>query len=405
MNSPAPSLGYTKAEAFLAYADDRLGTLMRCAQKAPVVELFPGQYVVTGPEAAMVVLRLTGDAFRLPVSATGQALNDGRGDEHYDAWMGTRKVISALLKDDTFISDITDEIVTETIVLGEKWTTQLVVEQPLPDLMDLASRAAARAFFGLDIDQRSMTSLSLQIRTCSANEEANRSATVTLKPWVRPFVPRYRRQARGFAALEAIIEKLTAQASGRSFSGVLREAGRSEKQIAHAGVTLLRAGSEGTAGAFNWGLHALAAGIVTADDLTDPGRSPNVMSELLRLYPPVWAIRRRAHRDIDVDGFLIPAGCEVMLSPYATQRTASDYPEPEEFRPERWEGLRPHRGAYLPYGAGSQWCVGAPLAEAERAAVLDTLAQRFVFERRGQLKEVTAGTLRPSDETLIVSRR
>lgn len=405
MHNPPPSLGLTQVEGSLAYAHDRLGTLMRCAHTGPVVELFPGHCVVTSPAAVMEVLRRTGDSFRIPVTARGEDFQGVRGNAQYDTWMGTRKLVGSLLKDATFLDGITDQMANEAVTLGVTWSTRHRIERPVDDLMDLAVRAAARAFFGVDIDERALSSLSKQVQQCSAFEKVNRSSVVVLRPWVRPFVRRYRRQARGFAHLQAAIDELVPQASERSLAGVLRSAGRTEKQIANAGIAMLRAGSEGPAGGLAWGVHALAAGVITAEDLTDPTRSALVLREVMRLWPPIWLIRRRATHDTTVAGYSIPAGTEISVSPYATQRSAPDYPDPEEFRPERWHGLRPEPGAYLPYGAGPHWCVGMVLAEAERAVVLATLAQRFTFSRHSPLEPVPVGTLRPRDETVFVTAR
>jgi unspecific monooxygenase len=147
--------------------------------------------------------------------------------------------------------------------------------------------------------------------------------------------------------------------------------------------------------------------VFSAEDLLDADRAPLVLRETLRLFPPVSMICRQTVRDVEVEGFLIPARAEVLISPYVMHRTAADYqPDPEVFRPERWMGLHAQPGAWLPYGAGPHWCVGQPLADAESEVVLPALAQRFTFRRNGSMGPMVADAImHPADETLYVERR
>lgn len=400
-----PRLYDDQVSAALAYSSDRLGTLLQCARTGPVVELFENHFVVTGPEPAMEVLRRTGSHFRIPVTATGKKFSGVRGNPDFDAWLGTRNQISGLFRDEDFLAQISDHIEGEALDLADRWARDGSVSEPVPDLMMLAGRAAVRAFLGPNVPEAAVARLAQQVVDCSAAEQVNRSSAVAYRYWVRPLIPRYRRQDRGFKALRSQIVGLLPHASERSLAGILAAAGKTPEQVTHAGVTVLRAGSEGTAGAFNWGLHTLAAGLVTPDELADDTRRPLALREVMRLYPPVWLIRRQATCDTTLLDTAVPAGAEITLSPYATQRTAADYPEPDAFRPERWEGLRTHPGAYLPYGAGVHWCVGTPLAELERDVVLRSLSRAYVFTREGPMDPVPLGTLRPRAEALGVTRR
>lgn len=251
-----------------------------------------------------------------------------------------------------------------------------------------------------------MTELSAQLARCAALDQINNGAAVAFKTWVHRFVPRIRQQERASDQLKVIIGNLVDQAQDVSFAGVLRAAGKSRAQIIDAGIAMLRAGTGGSPGASSLGLHLLADGVFAAGDLLDPERAPLVLREAIRLWPPVAMICRLSLRDVVVEGYSIPGGSEISISPYATQGTAPDYVDPEVFRPERWVGLHPHAGAWIPYGAGPHWCVGQPLAEAESAVVLPALAERFIFRRNGPMGEMVADTImHPVDETLVVTRR
>ena len=47
------------------------------------------------------------------------------------------------------------------------------------------------------------------------------------------------------------------------------------------------------------------------------------------------------------------------------------YPDPFEFRPERWHGHKPGTYEWIPFGGGIRRCLGAALAMAEQRVVLE----------------------------------
>jgi cytochrome P450 len=61
-----------------------------------------------------------------------------------------------------------------------------------------------------------------------------------------------------------------------------------------------------------------------------------VIAETMRLYPPAWAIGRRALSDQVLGPYLVPKDSILLLSPYITQRDERFFPDPSHFDPERW---------------------------------------------------------------------
>jgi cytochrome P450 len=104
-----------------------------------------------------------------------------------------------------------------------------------------------------------------------------------------------------------------------------------------------------------------------------------VVSEAMRLLPPIWAIERRAIEEIDVLGCRLPKGSAIVLSPYVTQRHPQFWPEPNEFRPERFLNVDPsrHRYAYFPFGGGSRLCVGNHVGLLQLKVALGTILSRY----------------------------
>ncbi|MFF6778713.1 cytochrome P450 [Streptomyces sp. NPDC012637] len=145
----------------------------------------------------------------------------------------------------------------------------------------------------------------------------------------------------------------------------------------------------------------LAGRCATAEDLPHLPLTRRILTEVLRLYPPGYLISRTARRDtrldIRLDGRLdgerngdriaVPAGTMVMFSYYALQRDPRLFPEPEEFRPDRWAGTPegPACEAYLPFGLGAHGCLGESFAWTEMAIVLASIAARW------ELRALTPG--------------
>jgi enediyne biosynthesis protein E7 len=105
-----------------------------------------------------------------------------------------------------------------------------------------------------------------------------------------------------------------------------------------------------------------------------------VILEALRLYPPVWVLTRRCLHADRLAGYQAPAGTDVFMSPYVVQRDPRHWPEPDEFRPERFGGgaeSAAHRFAFIPFSAGPRHCVGETFATYEMAIHIYQAARQF----------------------------
>jgi cytochrome P450 len=176
--------------------------------------------------------------------------------------------------------------------------------------------------------------------------------------------------------------------------------GMSDEQVRDEVLTLILAGHETTANALTWTWYLLSehpeierrmhAEIDSVLDGRLPGyedypRLPfveSVFSESMRLYPPAWAIGRRAKADYEVGGYTIPARSILLLSPYVTHRNPRWWPDPERFDPDRWTPERREQRpkfAYFPFGGGSRVCIGERFAWLEGVLLLAAIAQRWRF--------------------------
>ncbi len=108
-----------------------------------------------------------------------------------------------------------------------------------------------------------------------------------------------------------------------------------------------------------------------------------VFQEAMRLYPPIKVIVREAAADDEIDGYHIPAGSLVLVSPYITQRHPALWEKPARFDPERFtpeQTERRSRYAYLPFSAGPRICLGANFAMLEAALVLSMAIRQYRLE-------------------------
>ena len=120
----------------------------------------------------------------------------------------------------------------------------------------------------------------------------------------------------------------------------------------------------------------------TMSDLSSLTFTDQILTESMRLYPPIWRIGRVALEPMMLAGYRIPAGGMICLPQYIIHRDPRWYANPMEFRPERWtrefrRGLHPF--AYVPFGAGPRRCIGEGYAWTEAKLVLATIGQRWSF--------------------------
>ena len=108
-----------------------------------------------------------------------------------------------------------------------------------------------------------------------------------------------------------------------------------------------------------------------------------VMKETLRRYPPLPVIPRKALEDFEWEGFLIPAGTMIVVSPIVTHHTPEWWADPYTFdplrySPERAEDAR-HTHSWIPFGGGVHMCLGLRFAESQIRAVMHQLLLRYRF--------------------------
>lgn len=98
-----------------------------------------------------------------------------------------------------------------------------------------------------------------------------------------------------------------------------------------------------------------------------------VVNETLRLHPIVSDVLRVLKSPMPLDRFVVPAGVAVAPAMVLAHYRPEVYPDPEQFRPERFLERKFSSAEYFPFGGGHRRCAGAALATFEMAIALSVL--------------------------------
>jgi cytochrome P450 len=184
----------------------------------------------------------------------------------------------------------------------------------------------------------------------------------------------------------------------------------SDEELRDELVTVLGAGHETTATALAWAMErllrtprvlqalreSLAAG---EDDYLDA-----TIKETLRARPVIVDVARKLTAAASIGGYEFPAGTFVMPAIAAMHYREDLFPNPEEFRPERFLDGKPDTYVWIPFGGGVRRCIGAAFAEYEMRIVLRAILERAELsapDPKPEKVKVRNITLAPGKGTLV----
>jgi cytochrome P450 len=116
------------------------------------------------------------------------------------------------------------------------------------------------------------------------------------------------------------------------------------------------------------------------DDLPKLAYTQRVLTETLRLYPPIWLLGRAATGDVTWKEGNIPAGSAVLASYYSLHRDPEVFADPETFDPDRWSPERitlTQRQGFFGLGAGRRKCIGDAFGMNEATIAVATILSRW----------------------------
>ncbi|MBC1241448.1 cytochrome P450 [Nostoc sp. 2RC] len=159
-------------------------------------------------------------------------------------------------------------------------------------------------------------------------------------------------------------------------------------------MTLLVAGHETTASALTWAIYWIhhlpevrekllteLDNVNENADWNDISRLPYltaVCQETLRIYPIVMlTIPRIVKKPIEIMGYEFQPGTLLTGSIYLMHHREDLYPEPNQFKPERFLQRQYSQYEYLPFGGGNRTCIGMAFAMFEMKLVLATVLSQI----------------------------
>jgi cytochrome P450 len=179
-------------------------------------------------------------------------------------------------------------------------------------------------------------------------------------------------------------------------------------------LTMLVAGHETTASSLAWAFDRLTHTPAVMDRLVaEVGSNGDAyltatIQETLRRRPVLPNVEPRlVKQPIEVGGWSYPTGVCLVPNAYLIHHDPGIYPDPYEFRPERFLEEAPGTYTWIPFGGGRRRCIGASFAMLEMQIVLRTVltartlapaADRFEPPKRRNI------TIRPSEGARAVLR-
>lgn len=176
----------------------------------------------------------------------------------------------------------------------------------------------------------------------------------------------------------------------------------SDEELRDELMTLLLAGHETTASSLSWAFEQLTQKPQTLERLTEELRGGEdeayvdaVIQETMRLRPVLPIVIRVLKEPITVGQgrFRLPAGTRVAPAIMLVHLRDDIYPEPYEFRPERFIETPPGTYTWIPFGGGMRRCVGSAFALFEMRAVLRAVLTSFEIEAVGGPERIARRSL------------
>ena len=299
--------------------------------------------------------------------------------------------------------------------ITEQVTSQWQVDEPfsvLPSMQAISFQVILKAVFGLEDGPRYEKLKELLIAILNPKRPLLRVVMLLfpllrrdLGPW-SPWGNFMRQRQQIDELIYAEIRERKEQPDEPSRSDVLSlmisardEQGQpmTDVELRDELMTLLVAGHETTATSLAWALywihHLPQVREKLLQELDSLGENPDpntifrlpylnaVCSETLRLYPvAMLTLNRLVKSPLEIMGYQFEPGTLLIPSIYLTHHREDLYPQPKQFKPERFLERQFAPYEYLPFGGGNRRCLGMAFALFEMKLVLATVLSRWQME-------------------------
>ncbi|KAL6993685.1 hypothetical protein U1Q18_011797, partial [Sarracenia purpurea var. burkii] len=130
--------------------------------------------------------------------------------------------------------------------------------------------------------------------------------------------------------------------------------------------------------------------LIQESDVTSLPYLRAIVKETMRMHPPgMLLLPRKAEMDVEVCGYMVPKGTQVVVNEWAICHDPSIWPDPSSFMPERFLeskiDLRGRDFELTPFGAGRRICPGLPLSMRTIPVVVGSLINMFDWKLEGRI--------------------
>ncbi len=173
-----------------------------------------------------------------------------------------------------------------------------------------------------------------------------------------------------------------------------------DREIRDEALTLLFAGHETTALSLTWFFIPLLQNPhvfkklveeinnvvgdepITSDMVSKLTYLDATIKESMRINNLFPIVARKTIEPLELKGYEIPIGATVSPCNMIVHNLPSLYPEPQEFRPERFlvDPHQQHPYSWLPFGGGNRRCIGMAFAQFEMKVILASILPRIELE-------------------------
>ena len=322
-------------------------------------------YLLNHPDYARDVLVVNADKFQkgLAMQRAKRLLGEGLLTSEGDTHRRQRRLMQPAFHHKN-IAALASTMVECAERHAAAWSAGLSIDM-LEEMRRLGLAVVSKTMFGADIEAESSEmseAFTQAIKLVNLFEFTTRATSL-----LRRALPRRQRFPAARALLDAAIHRMIEERrrDGTDRGDVLSmlifavdeetgDSGMDNTQLRDEVMTLVQAGHETTANALTWTWYLLAQNpdaerelhrevdsvlqgrLPTAEDIPRLPYTGYVFTESLRLLPPAWVLGRMAMTDHELNGYLIPAGSLILISPYVIHRDERFYDSPERFIPERW---------------------------------------------------------------------
>ena len=127
----------------------------------------------------------------------------------------------------------------------------------------------------------------------------------------------------------------------------------------------------------------ISGGKIDSESISHLNYLEAVINENLRLNGPATDNFRQCSKDVEINGIKFRKGTRVQIPTWSSHHNEEFFPEPEEFRPERF--FKENASQIIPFtfrafGGGARVCIGQRFAMNEMKICMAKLLNKFRIE-------------------------